>query len=220
VACPSVLIILDRSGSMADTPDMNPTGGTTKIDLAKAAISTLVQQHGDHFAFGLEDFTSDDITLACDTGADVLVNPAVGTSGTIQTQLTPLMPGGSTNTGTALTKANTVAALNDSSRPTRSIVLITDGAPNCTGNTTDLSGAVAQVQAASSHGILTFVVGLGTLVDPDKSGIDQIAAADPSASCSGTSCAGNHYYPAVDAGTLASFLASIAGRLDNGACNR
>jgi hypothetical protein len=61
---------------------------------------------------------------------------------------------------------------------------------------------------------------LGTLVDPDKSGIDQIAAADPSAACSGASCDGNHYYPATDAVPLDNFLASIAGRLDSGPCNR
>jgi von Willebrand factor type A domain len=220
VACPSVLVILDRSASMDGDPAGTGSGGTSKLEIAKAAIKTLMQQHADHFAFGLEVFTDEAVSPMCDAGVDVLVSPAFGTGATIQTQVSSVITGGTTNTGAALAKANTLTPLNDGTRPTRSIILLTDGAPNCLNTPDDLSGAVTQVQTSVSKGILTFVVGLGVLVDPDKSGIDQIAAADPSASCSGASCGGNHYYPALDTASLATFLGNIAARLDNGACNR
>src|SRR6185436_14714953 len=45
VACPSVLLVLDRSGSMDATP--SGTGsGPSKLEIAKAAIKNFATQHG------------------------------------------------------------------------------------------------------------------------------------------------------------------------------
>ena len=162
--CPNVMLVLDRSGSMADPPDAN--GKDTKWGLLQKAVHKVIGQYGDRVPFGLEMYTfsalgfPDDITCYAQTRIDV--EPAHGTAGAILKLIDNSMPDGGTNTGEAIKRANADAALRDSTR-SNFIILITDGDPNCNSGDSCISCAagftIKQIQAAAANNIHTFVVG-------------------------------------------------------------
>lgn len=162
--CPNVMLVLDRSGSMADPPDAN--GMTSKWELLQDAVHKVVGQYGDRVPFGLQMFTfsalgfPDDNTCYAQTRIDV--EPAHGTAARILQLIDAAMPDGGTNTGEAIRRANADAALRDSTRKNY-IILITDGDPNCNSKDQCLSCnagyTISQIAAAAANNIHTFVVG-------------------------------------------------------------
>lgn len=143
----SILLVIDKSGSMTDQPD----GFTVdKWDALKSALGTALDNTAAEINYGLELFpysTTKEIPLECDTGCcdvddgvgGVNVPIQAGQSGVdqIKAALTATSPGGGTPTAAALK-----AALTYFSDPTNKldgkkfVLLATDGGPNCNANNT------------------------------------------------------------------------------------
>lgn len=189
-ATPDMLIVLDRSASMA--PDVNDE----MVDRWKGSVSgvnSITSKLDDLIRFGLMTFPSDD---DCGAGAvEVPVGPQA--SSAIATKLAGHQPKGNTPTTESLKAAQ--AALNaivvgpDEAPRAKYVVLVTDGEPNCrpgelqavlacgtnftcianeTGKTQ--VEAAAAVEAMAKDGIKTYVLGYQTA---GSEGLDQLARA-------------------------------------------
>jgi hypothetical protein len=103
------------------------------------------------------------------------------------------------NTPTAKAIAAATAYLQTVEDRNRKVILLaTDGQPNCgaAGGDSDIPGALAALQVASTAGFKVYVIGIG----PSVGDLDNFAQAG------GT----EHYYPAASAADLANALASIS----------
>jgi hypothetical protein len=210
-----VLLVLDRSGSMATSISMDcccdnacaqSTGSRLCTDttdctarwpaVASAVSATISQTPG--INWGLKLFSSPAGSGACGVNAGVEVAIGVGSSGAIQTQIASIAPANNTPTTAAITAATAyLQTVDDQSN--KVILLATDGEPNCragSANTSDVSGAVAAIQAALSAGFRVYVVGIG----PSVGNLDEFARAG------GT----DHYFPAMSASDLTNALTGIS----------
>ncbi len=193
--CPKVMIVLDISGSMDDTPSGGGTG-PTKLDLAKKAIARLLSTYGTRMPFGLTTFSNE--TDDCYNGIDILVEPADGTASEITSRANALVADSTTNTGEAI---KTVAAdpnmASSDGSPGSYIMLITDGEPNCPDpdTATDPAYTVAQIGAAATAGIKTFVIGFGALPSADQAAMNMMADAGGEP-CMTTACGSKHFFAA------------------------
>lgn len=214
---PSVLILLDRSGSMYAPP-------LDRWTPAVAAVNQVVASHSDTVAFGLGLFAAD---YACGTGT-VRVAPGVDTASSIADQLSgdpAVVTGGGTPTASMLNRARMYFTTRQAETPAY-VVLVTDGAPNCnplqSGRTTclctftdcentptpwlgclDDQNTIAAVAALAAAGIPTWVIGYDT---PELSDVlDAMAVAGDTGRST--------YIPVEDQATLASALDGIAADL-------
>ncbi|WP_166349272.1 vWA domain-containing protein [Phytoactinopolyspora limicola] len=121
-------LVMDASGSMAE-----PTGddaGTTRIEAAKSALNTLIDDLPDNAhvglrVFGSEVFSSSD-PGACEDSVQV-VEPATDNRDNLRAAVADYEPYGETPIGYALQQA-----ANDLGTETqRTIVLVSDGEPTC-----------------------------------------------------------------------------------------
>ncbi|MCA9536431.1 MAG: VWA domain-containing protein [Myxococcales bacterium] len=212
---PSVLILLDRSGSMY-------TATTDRWTPAVSAINSVVAGHPGELAFGVGLFGAG---VGC-TGGSVSVAPAVNTADAIAATLAgdPAMrTGGGTPTSDMLARARSFYA---SRGGERYVVLVTDGAPNCNalqagrtqclctfddcvntptpwlGCLDDLS-TVAAVRALADDGIPTWVIGYDT---PELTAtLNAMAVAGDTGRST--------YIPVEDQATLSAALDEIAADL-------
>ncbi|MCA9516330.1 MAG: VWA domain-containing protein [Myxococcales bacterium] len=200
---PNVLLVLDRSGSMASSP----TGGSgrSKWDIAKDAIEALTQGFEDRIRFGLMLYpgTNQSGSQGQQCGAGrVFIDPGPDNASAINTFI-----GGAGRTGFGTPTAEALEWLLDYSGledPSREnvVVVITDGVSSC-------DDPIPQVTALrdQSPSIRTFVIGFdgtGNNTDPDE--LNGMADAG------GTALAGDtRYYAANDATSLGEALEAIAG---------
>jgi len=188
---PNVLIVLDRSGSMDDSIG----GGSTKWELAVAAVKTLLTDYGDSVRFGLVLYSSDG---DCGPG-QVLVGVGDGTAADINGEMDGASPDGSTPIGDTLDGLVSYAGLGDTTRDNY-ILLLTDGEERCDG---DGEAAVTALRNRTPE-VKTFVVGFGGEVDPDA--LNAMAVAG------GTDLPGaTKYYQADDAAALQAAFDAIGG---------
>ncbi len=165
---PTVLILLDQSGSMKQTVE----DGITRWAAATASVKDATTALQDQAKFGLIGFPTHVISSDADASqscnAKLYVGPAVHSAAAIASGINPAVP----NIGHTPTRAALNLALSELSKPTyaeddRYVVLVTDGLPNCKGisptsnggyfaNYEDPSDAVTALKDA---GITTFVVG-------------------------------------------------------------
>ena len=122
---PDILILLDRSGSMADAP-MNG-GAASKWDACATSIKSVVMATQDQIHWGLGLFPTDtfcavdNIAVPVETQAYSAIAQAIDATG----------PNGTTPTWKAIEAADaTLGALTDQNP--KYILLATDGIPNCT----------------------------------------------------------------------------------------
>jgi hypothetical protein len=195
--CPSVMIVLDGSGSMDLAPDGSFTT-PTKMTLAKQAIQTMVTNHGDQVPFGFTSFQGDICTAGAGDMVNIVVEPAGGTKGAVINAANAVTANGGTNTLLAVQKVAADPKMHDTSRPGSYVVLITDGEPTCSG---DPAMTVSAIMTAANafYPMRTFVVGFGALPTADQTAMDQMAQAGGQP-CSGASCNGHQFY-AADSGT-------------------
>jgi Ca-activated chloride channel homolog len=170
-----VLVLMDVSGSMASD---SGSGGKSKLDLAKSAATTALDQLVDTDQVGFSVFTTDLPTPNTITADLVDVGPLSTTRQPITdaiAQLTPL-------NGTPLYAATKVAA--DEMNATRdpasinAVVVLTDGRNEFTDN--DLDGLLRQLEAsAQENGVRIFTIAYGP--DADLETLQQISEASRAA---------------------------------------
>ncbi len=129
---PNVMLLVDNSGSMTEPI----TGGGTRIDALKAAVSTVLTGDGSAARFGLAVFPEN----AAATQSIRVELPAASTtddSATLQTNANAvneaiqlLTPSGGTPTASSLAFVGAVPGLNAADARADFVVLITDGQPN------------------------------------------------------------------------------------------
>ncbi len=189
-ASPDMLIVLDRSGSMA------ASGNDQMVDRWSGSVrgvKAITKKLDDVIQFGLMTFPSDS---DCGAGT-VKVGVAPTMASTISTTLDGISPDGSTPTTVSLKAAqqalNALVINPDALPRAKYVVLVTDGEPNCRPGELqavlacgiDLAcvakevqktqiEAVAAVQAMADEGIKTYVLGYQTA---GTASLDELAKA-------------------------------------------
>lgn len=137
VDLPLIYFVLDRSGSMGDPIDAS---GVTKYAAAQGAVGAVLQSVGHRVRYGAVLYPASDNDASCSAGwqvfaptlGDALSTVPAGGRGPILrkflTRLSAFAPGGATPT--AATLAAILPTVPDLGGRT-SLVLVTDGAPNC-----------------------------------------------------------------------------------------
>ena len=209
---PDILILLDNSLSMNDDPSGNKcaaaVAGCSKWSQVLTAIEDVVMTTQATVNWGLK-FMDADATCGVTTGVAVDVGP--GGYSAISTALALVYPIGDTPTELAMDSA--VAYLQGRTDPnSKYILLATDGLPNCTPGSTNITtddspGAVAAVEAARTAGFDTFVVGIATSLGTANVTLNALSVAGglPQPPSSDT-----QYYLAIDTATLEAELTTIA----------
>jgi Mg-chelatase subunit ChlD len=225
--CPFISIVLDRSGSMSDTPGGGGTG-MSKWQIGSAAIMQFLQTYGDRLPIGFLTFQASGFggSSCTDFSMEAVIPPAHGTAQPILQKLSTLSPSGGTNTGEAIDKVVALTGMSQMSMPGHPaggyIILITDGEPNCNpGDSSAPSFTVAEITKANMMGFKTFAIGFGALPMQDSMNLDLMAAAGGEP-CTGTSCNGHKYYAAESATALNMAIDAISQTIQGefgGACD-
>jgi hypothetical protein len=207
--CPNVLIVQDRSGSMAGT---SWTAAKTAVD----GILTRNEQSlpGSRIRYGLDMYPGD--SNDCTTGV-WFVHPGASTEAAIRTAMNGSGTPGCTPAAQTFESINSAPQeLGDTARPNY-IIHITDGYPNCGDGTCSGNGGegarvvTAVTNLRTGKNILTFVVGFTSGVDPTHMNAVAVAGGVPRAGCNPSGGATNPcYYRANNATELAQALDTIA----------
>ena len=170
-----VLVLMDVSGSMASD---SGSGGKSKLDLAKSAATTALDQLVDTDQVGFWTFTSGLPTPTTITSELVAVGPLSQTRQHISEAISGLSP----LNGTPLYAATSLAAamMNTSRDPSliNAVVVLTDGRNDYTDN--DLDGLISQLQGSShENGVRVFAIAYGP--DADLETLQRISEASQAA---------------------------------------
>lgn len=220
-----VLLVLDRSGSMAESIGdecccdnacsqstaiklcSTTTGCTQRWPALTSAVNTTISKTTE-INWGLKFFSTPPAggrqsdSCAVSAGVDVPIAAAATAAAQIQTKIAATTPGASTPTAKALTTASAYfQTVKDSNN--KVILLASDGQPNCmAGNrdtaAPDLDGTKKAAADALAAGYKVYVIGIGPSAN--------VANLDSFAVAGGT----DHYYPATSADDLAQALLSIS----------
>jgi hypothetical protein len=194
---PDILIVLDRSLSMK----MN---GVNRWDPSVAGLKAITSMLQDRVSFGLMTFPGNNApagdSRSCDPGSS-RVPVARNSADMIAQVLDGTQPGGRTPTALTLKAAHSLIDTTrmtdpDSKAAPQYVLLVTDGAPNCTdpnggggggnnnnaafgsGEPAQVDASVAEIEAMTKAGIRTFVLGYDTQNDAAlKQSLDRMAAA-------------------------------------------
>lgn len=182
-SCPSLTIVLERSGSM-----MWDLSGRSIADpakqrwgIAKAAIERAVAAYNNKLPIGLTLFPADDL---CGASGTLRVPPGYDTQAAIHAALSD---GGSSPNGGGIPTCGAVRRvareLSGQNRESY-LLLITDGMPNCDATCgidplDPAGGAVSAIAAASSGSspVKTFVLGIGSLSSTARGALTRMADA-------------------------------------------
>jgi hypothetical protein len=216
---PDLLVVLDKSGSMGETPDGQicltltgvNCGPTSKWPQMTSAINQVVGQTDGSIRWGLKLFPENS---GCGISTNIAVPIADQTSGAIRNVIATALPNGGTPTRGALAGASLyLSSLNDG-HP-KYILLATDGEPNCgvsgDQNASDAAAAVSAVRDSVAMGVPVFVVGIGNVVDAQATlSAMAVAGGRPQAKAPG-------YYPVSSTADLVGVLGTIGGLI--GSCS-
>ncbi len=164
---PDIMLVLDRSGSMGD-PLVNGSN-TSKWDVMRNAMASIVANNGDAVNFGLSMFPSNN---NCDTNPPN-VTPALNNVGSILSQMNSVGPNGGTPTHQSLRRARDFFDAQPVNPDGRIVILATDGIPTCGSSTGE---SVNVIQALGQRSIKTYVLGFG-FGNADVSGLLEMAIA-------------------------------------------
>jgi Mg-chelatase subunit ChlD len=192
---PEVLIVLDKSASMA---------AGLRWDPSRLAVEKLVSDFDNRVAFGLSIFPGGGALGLCDPGVlDVPLK--VGNAAAITQRIDSDTPFGITPTAQTLDNAlkymgNRQVELDGPGRPPGYVLLVTDGQPNCPDldHLDPVQSSVNAVTALRQAQVKTFVIGYDIGLGGDT--MNQLAAAG------GT----DHYYPVENQQDLAQAFAEIS----------
>jgi hypothetical protein len=197
-----VLVLLDRSGSMA-----GKLGASTKWQDAAKVVKAAVT-NSRNVSWGLKLFPTG--TQACAASPTIEVPLAMGSGAAIGAAVDGTGPLGEGTPIWATMKAATAHLQSLTPSRPRHIVLVTDGAPTCRdGNpdSRDEAQAIAAIQDAARAGFQTLVIGIATTA-ADAATLDKMAVAG------GAPRAGTpRHYPAGSQAELTAVLDAIVASL-------
>jgi hypothetical protein len=208
---PDILIVEDKSGSMAQDASGNKcsTTGCSKWSQVSTAVVNVVMATQANVNWGLKFFANDN---TCGINAGAAVGIAANNYAPIQMAFSKTSTGGSTPTETALDSATAYMATLTDANP-KFLLLATDGLPNCMpGNSStsadDSAGAEAAVTRAFTAGYPTFVVGIATASDATATKALNTMAVNGGYPQTG---AATSYYSITDTASLEAALNKIVG---------
>lgn len=202
----NLLLVIDKSDSMKDPTSTSNPDRSKAEDLVDAVRFVLNAYQGKiRFGWMAFPFQTD-----CDPGV-VSVPLGDDSADSIRDLLDNFFPWGKTPTGETLRNADEYyAELNDTGR-TNFVVLVTDGLPTCPNgdglpNPQDDALALQAVGTLYSHGVGTFVIGLGENLNNSNPGL-----LNDMAEAGGHPQAGaDKYYPADNQADLEAAFLDIA----------
>lgn len=232
-AVPSVMLVVDRSGSMnfdfagnTGPPFGNPLTGPRRWAVLRSSLDNTLNQFDERVAFGMVQFPGDD---SCGVSASIDLLPAPGNAAQVMSRLNRTPMGGTPTAQAVLTAADQLASVRG-----QALVLITDGDPNCNEDldpdtcdcTSPLVGFPPSCVEASScrdgdrtvdgirrmrveRGIVTYVVGVGANSTSVTQTLDNMAIAGGVPRMGGT----RSFYSGVTQEELAEALTAISTRL-------
>jgi hypothetical protein len=187
---PDVLLVLDKSGSMANAPDGTTCGGGCGSSSKWAQVTTAIERvvgMTSTVQWGLKLFATPNTGCDVSDGVEVPVGPS--NAAAITFTIAQAQLGSHTPTSLGVSKGAAYLATLTDPRP-KYLLLATDGLPNCNGGdpglTTadDSSGAEEAVASALAAGFPTFVIGVGDTKAEEtlnqlalKGGVPQLGAA-------------------------------------------
>jgi hypothetical protein len=223
---PDVLIVQDKSGSMAEDDSGSSCGNrgcgaNSKWSQMSAALTSVVTSTASQINWGLKFFSDDGV---CGGSADpvVTIGGGAGNGNAIANAITMTSPAGNTPTRDAVTTGAAYLAGVQDNNP-KYILLATDGLPNCpagcagmrnvSGNCTmtdnpseDQAVTQAIASALSASHIKTFVIGVGN-VSTAQNTLNDFAMAGGLAQTG----AATSYYAATDPQALENALKALVG---------
>jgi len=129
----SIVLVLDRSGSMNSLADPGNPGGGTKVQVLRQAVSAILHVIGPYTIpgdkIGLVYFNEDDIPKPLSMGDPILVDITGMNTGSLETIVTTEPTGGRTSVGDGLLAAER-EGFNRIANPREIILLVTDGHQN------------------------------------------------------------------------------------------
>jgi von Willebrand factor type A domain len=163
-----ILIVLDRSASMNDPPDGQPTGSPSKWSLVVPGVNEVVTTTASAVSWGLKVFPEGEGSecVAASVTSAIPVPIAPNNASAVTGAVTATTAAGNgTPTGDAIKAAVTYLQTLTDPNP-KFILLATDGEPSCAGttknSTTARTYAVQAVKDAVTAGFKVFVVGVAT----------------------------------------------------------
>jgi hypothetical protein len=201
-----LMLILDRSGSMADPASATAT--TTKWMDVTAALGETMMKTDATVQWGVKVFPSDDVQ--CHVADGVEIPSAPRNYASVWAEINNSTPAGD-GTPTTLAIQQAVAYLGAHPSPNpRYLIVATDGEPNCRAGAgysgaRDQPGAITAVADAQRAGYKTFVIGIATGTDAEST-LDQMATAGGEARA-----VAPPYYPVSSRADLVAALDTITG---------
>jgi von Willebrand factor type A domain len=213
---PDLLLVFDRSGSMAEDPttgnNCNPAATCpSKWNQATTAVGMAVTASEGTIRWGLKLFSTNGNNCTVNAGAQVPIALNNGTA--ITTALGNAGPAGSTPTTAAVTRGGDYLATLTTDNP-RFLVLVTDGQPTCAGgngNGADDAAAVAAVATQAARGYGTFVVGIATVGNTGADGTLSMMSTNGMHARAGTP----NYYVVNNTAELVTALESIGTQVSS-----
>jgi hypothetical protein len=208
-----VLLVLDRSGSMAQT--IVPAGGTTPVkkwDEVTGALDVTLMRTQGLVNWGLHLFP---LGTICNVPDNVTVAVAAQNHAPIMAAIRgnqPFIDGGATPTQAAIRKATAILQRSASMNP-RYLVLATDGLPNCAAgmggsdSATDRVGTMQAIAEALAAGFPTFVIGISTPGEADDV-LNEMATSGGRPRMDMP-----RYYPVASRDQLVAAMSAIAGQI-------
>lgn len=171
--CPNLLIVLDKSGSMTDSPSGGSAPmGSRKWDLAVRAVKELLTRYDGQLPIGLSLFAGDG---SCGAGK-IDIAPDYDTAAAIKMRIDQASPDSATPTSETINNLRMQKVLQDPSRA-QYLLLITDGEPICAANEPQATVDAIEAARKQSPSITTFVVGFGALPSSAANAMDRMADA-------------------------------------------
>ena len=189
---PKIMLVMDASGSMAGAAE----DGTAKIDAAKAALNTVVDEIPDNVEVGFRVFgaaAEPGSPEAC-TDSQLTAPLAAGNRDAIKGAISSYTPKGETPISYALQQA----AADLGTEGPRSIILISDGVATCAPDPCEVAAQITE----SGIDVRLDVIGLGVAADPQAQQQLQCVA----------SAGGGQYYDATTQAELGDSLSKLAER--------
>jgi hypothetical protein len=205
---PEIMMVFDRSSSMNMTV---PGTMNTRFTEASAAITQVLSQTNATVLWGLKLYPTG--TMMCQIMPGVEVPVGMMTGPAVTTGITGNVPGVPTGTPTAGAVDAATAHLKTRMTPNpKYILLVTDGEPNCGsgGQMAAVTASVTAIQAASTAGFHTFVVGIATAGTSADMVLNSFAVAGGEPRMDATK-----YYPATLRDELVKALTTITGQVTN-----